>query len=430
MLPRRRLAGLGLAAALVTAYGSSQPTPPPTALPTAVPPTAATPSEVASPSPDAPAGTPPASPAPSGSFDPGGVAIGLEPLVEGLEAPLGVVNAGDGSGRIFVVEKGGRIRIVHDGRVAAEPFLDISANVSRGGEQGLLGLAFHPDFPDDPRFFVNYTDAAGDTHIAAFTVDPANPDRADAGSEEQVLFVDQPYGNHNGGVVAFGPDGYLYVGLGDGGSGGDPHGNGQKLASRLAKVLRIDVDARAGGRAYAIPADNPFASRSGAAPEVFALGLRNPWRFSFDRETADLWIGDVGQGAWEEVDVVRAGTSGQNFGWNRMEGAHCYRPSEGCDPGGLTPPVAEYSHKNGCTVIGGFVYRGAAQPALAGGYLFADYCSGAIWAIDPTSDGPTEPTVVGQTEASLTSFGEDEAGELYATDIRGGQLLRVIANPR
>jgi glucose/arabinose dehydrogenase len=245
-----------------------------------------------------------------------------------------------------------------------------------------------------------------------------------------LLFVDQPYANHNGGVVAFGPDGYLYIGLGDGGSGGDPHANGQKIGVLLAKVLRIDVDNTADGKEYAIPADNPFVSRAGAAPEIFALGLRNPWRFSFDRATDDLWIGDVGQASWEEIDVIRAGTSGQNFGWNRMEGGHCFRPSEGCDQTGLTPPVAEYPHRPACTVIGGYVYRGSDQPALAGGYLFADYCSGTIWAIDPSTDGPTEPTVVGQTKAGITSFGEDESGELYVTDIRGGRLLRVVATPR
>jgi glucose/arabinose dehydrogenase len=430
MLPLRRLARLALAAVLIAACGSPQPqTPAASVTPTVTPNSTALSSGPSSPS----AGTSAPPSAPSGQaqpFDPAGVAVGLEPVVEGLEAPLGVVNAADGSGRIFVVEKGGVIRVVRDGRVESEPFLDISGKVSRGGEQGLLGLAFHPEFPEDPRFFVNYTDEAGDTNVASFTVDSSNPDRADPGSEQRLLFVDQPYANHNGGVVAFGPDGYLYIGLGDGGSGGDPHGNGQKIGVLLAKVLRIDVDNTADGKAYAIPSDNPFVSRAGAAPEIFALGLRNPWRFSFDRATDDLWIGDVGQASWEEIDVIRAGTSGQNFGWNRMEGGHCFRPSEGCDQTGLTPPVAEYPHQPACTVIGGYVYQGSAQPALAGGYVFADYCSGTIWAIDPSTDGPTEPTIVGQTKAGITSFGEDESGELYVTDIRGGRLLRVVATPR
>ena len=289
----------------------------------------------------------------------------MEPFVDGLDSPLAAVNAGDGSGRIFVVEQGGLIRIVRDGKLLPEPFLDVSAEIKSGGERGLLGLAFHPDFPQDPRFFVDYTDTNGDTHVASFTVDAANPDRANAGSEQRLLFVDQPYANHNGGALAFGPDGDLYVALGDGGSGGDPHGNGQKLSTMLGKILRIDVGA-AGATAYTVPPDNPFVSTSGAEPAIFLYGLRNPWRFSFDRATGDLWIGDVGQGAWEEVDVARAGTSGENYGWNRMEATHCFRPQEGCDESGLTMPVAEYSHSDGCTVIGGYVYRGSGQPPHRG----------------------------------------------------------------
>jgi glucose/arabinose dehydrogenase len=430
VVPLRRLVGLALVAALAVACGSPQPqTPAPSRQPSASGPAAASASPSSTevrPSVDGS----PASVAPSGPFDPASVAVGLDPVVDGLGAPLGAVSASDGSGSIFIVEKGGLVRIVRDGQLTADPFLDVSGQISGGGEQGLLGLAFHPDYPDDPRFFVNYTDGDGDTHIASFNVDPTNADRADPSSEVQLLFVDQPYANHNGGVVAFGPDGYLYVGLGDGGSGGDPHGNGQKLGALLGKLVRIDVDRTSDGKAYAIPADNPFASTSGASPEIFALGLRNPWRFSFDRSTGDLWIGDVGQNTWEEIDVIRAGTSGQNFGWNRMEAGHCFRPSDGCDESGLTMPVAEYSHDSGCTVIGGYVYRGTSQPALSGGYLFADYCSGTIWAIDPTADGPTEPTVVAETNASISSFGEDESGELYVTDIRGGRLLHVVATSR
>ena len=315
------------------------------------------------------------------------------------------------------------------GRSRPNSFLDISGAVSGGGEQGLLGLAFHPDFPDDPRLFVYYTDTSGDTRVSSFSVDPSNPDRADPDSEVQLLFIDQPYGNHNGGALAFGPDGYLYIGVGDGGSGGDPHGNGQKLGTLLAKVLRIDVDSTTGDQAYGIPADNPFVSTDSARPEIFALGLRNPWRLSFDRDTGDLWIGDVGQRAWEEIDVARAGTSGANFGWNRMEGSHCFRPSDGCDTSGLTVPVTEYSHDTGgCTVIGGYVYRGSAEPELAGGYLFGDYCSGTIWAIDPSGDAFREPTVVAESGATISSFGEDEAGELYVTDLSSGELLRVVAS--
>ena len=254
----------------------------------------------------------------------------MEPFVDGLDSPLAAVNAGDGSGRIFVVEQGGLIRLVRDGKLLPEPFLDVSAEISSGGERGLLGLAFHPDFPQDPRFFVDYTDTNGDMHVASFTVDASNADRANASSERRLLFVDQPYANHNGGALAFGPDGDLYIALGDGGSGGDPHGNGQKLSTMLGKILRIDVGA-ADATAYTVPPDNPFVSTPGAEPAIFLYGLRNPWRFSFDRATGDLWIGDVGQGAWEEVDVARAGTSGENYGWNRMEATHCFRPQEGCD---------------------------------------------------------------------------------------------------
>ena len=361
-------------------------------------------------------GQPTASPAgstPAGALDLAGRAVTMEPFVEGLDSPLAAVNAGDGSGRLFVVEQGGLIRIVRDGKLLPDAFLDASAEIKSGGEQGLLGLAFHPNYPQDPRFFVDYTDTNGDTHVASFTVDPSNPDRADPSSEQRLLFVDQPYANHNGGALAFGPDGDLYVALGDGGSGGDPHGNGQKVSTMLGKILRIDVGA-AGATAYTAPPDNPFASTSGAEPAIFLYGLRNPWRFSFDRATGDLWIGDVGQGAWEEVDVARAGTSGENYGWNRMEATHCFRP--------------QYSHSDGCTVIGGSVYRGSGLPPIAGKYLFGDYCSGTIWAIDPTSNELRAPTVVGHVDGSLSSFGEDEAGELYVTDLSGGRLLKVSAS--
>jgi glucose/arabinose dehydrogenase len=372
---------------------------------------------------------PPASSLPSvgAAFDPVGLTVGVETVVDGLEAPLAITSAGDGSGRIFVVQQGGQVRIVRDGVLAASPFLDIAGRITSGGERGLLGLAFHPDYPSDPRLFVNYTDANGDTQVSSFTVDPGHPDAADANSEVKLLHIAQPYANHNGGAVAFGPDGLLYISTGDGGSGGDPQGNGQSLKTLLGKILRIDVSHADANLAYAIPPDNPFVGTPDALPEIFLYGLRNPWRMSFDRATGDLWIGDVGQGAWEEVDVARAGSSGENFGWNTMEGTHCFSPPDGCVSTGLTAPVAEYSHQYGCTVIGGGVYRGSAQPALAGGYLFGDYCSGTVWAIDPAGGTLRDPTVVVESGASLSSFGEDEAGELYATDISGGKLLRVTA---
>ena len=384
----------------------------------------------------APSGQPNDSPspavsvAPGGPFDPARVGLTLEPVVSGLSDPLAVTHAADASGRLFVAEQGGRIRIVRDGTLVDEPFLDISKRISAGGERGLLGLAFHPDYPTDPRFFVNYTDPNGDTRVASFTVDPATPDLADPGSEVRLLSIGQPYANHNGGALAFGPDGFLYIATGDGGSGGDPHGNGQSLETLLGKILRIDVNPTEGSKAYAIPADNPFVGDAGTLPEIFVYGLRNPWRMSFDRATGDLWIGDVGQGAWEEIDVVRAGTSGQNFGWNLMEGAHCFRPAEGCEDPSLVLPVTEYTRNLGSTVIGGVVYRGSDQPALVGGYVFADYGSGNVFLIDAATDGPTDPVLALESGATLSSFGEDEAGEVYATDLASGELLRVVAVPR
>jgi glucose/arabinose dehydrogenase len=393
--------------------------------PSAAPPSAPSTSASSSGSPIASAGSPAASAVPSASFDPTGLTVGLETVVGGLAEPLAVTSAGDGSGRIFVVQQGGQIRIVRAGSLVAAPFLDIADRITSGGERGLLGLAFHPDFPIDPRLFVNYTDVNGDTQVSSFVVNQSRPDAVDPASEVKLLHIAQPYANHNGGAVVFGPDGFLYIATGDGGSGGDPHGNGQSLKALLGKIIRIDIDRTDGNRAYAIPTDNPFVGRAGALPEIFLFGLRNPWRISFDRATGDLWIGDVGQNAWEEVDVARAGTSGENYGWNTMEGNHCFRPSSDCITTGLTLPVAEYSHDAGCTVIGGNVYRGSAQPALAGGYFFGDYCSGTVWAIDPASDALRDPTVVLKSAVSFSSFGEDEAGELYATNIGSGELLLV-----
>ena len=364
-----------------------------------------------------------------GSFDPARVGLTLDPVVGGLSDPLAVTHAGDGSGRIFVAEQAGRIRIVRDGVLDDEPFLDISDRISAGGERGLLGLAFSPDSTDG-RLFVNYTDPNGDTRISSFAIDPANLDRVDPGSEVRLVSIGQPYANHNGGALAFGPEGFLYIATGDGGSGGDPHGNGQSLQTLLGKILRIDVNQPEGNKAYRIPDDNPFAGQAGALPEIFVFGMRNPWRMSFDRANGDLWIGDVGQGAWEEIDVVRAGTSGQNFGWNLMEGSHCVRPAEGCEEPSLMLPVTEYSRDLGSTVIGGVVYRGSEQPALVGGYVFADYGSGNVWLIDAALDGPTEPVLALESNATISSFGEDEAGEVYATDLAAGELLRVRVVPR
>jgi glucose/arabinose dehydrogenase len=337
-----------------------------------------------------------------------------------------VTHAGDGSGRIFVAGQDGRIWVISGGRRAATPMLDVSARIWAGGERGLLGLAFHPRFPADPRFFVNYTDREGNTVIATFRLGSGEPARVDAGAEEVILRVAQPYPNHNGGGLAFGPDGYLYIGLGDGGSGGDPHDNGQRLDTLLGKMLRIDIDGSEGGRAYRIPPDNPFVGRAGARGEIWHYGLRNPFRFSFDRATGDLWIGDVGQNAREEVDVARAGASGLNFGWGRSEGSSCFPSTAACSFTGFTLPVTEYRHDQGCSIVGGYVYRGAAFPALTGWYSFSDYCSGRLFAVGAAGDQPRAPTVAGSSPTGVSSFGEDEEGELYLANVSAGSVSRLV----
>ncbi|TAJ99161.1 MAG: glucose dehydrogenase [Chloroflexota bacterium] len=377
--------------------------------------------------------TPTASPGPSAPpFDPNAISVVLEPYATVTGGPLAITAPDDGSGRMFVATKAGQIVIVRDGAVDPESMLDISGLVSTGGEQGLLGIAVHPQFPDDPRIVVDYTDVGGDEVVATYRLDPADPDRLDPASAQIILTVDDPFPNHNGGAVGFGPDGFLYVAMGDGGGGGDPLESGEHLDTLLGKILRVDIDATgSGGAPYAIPPGNPFANVNGARPETWLTGLRNPWRFAFDRLTGDLWIGDVGQGAWEEVDLAPAGVGGLDFGWDRMEGTHCFEPETGCPTEGLTLPVTEYGHDEGCTIIGGTVYRGTAQPLLVGGYLFGDYCTGRLWAIAAAAAGPTpvEPIRVGTGGEGLAGFGEDAAGELYAANL-DGTISRVIATPR
>ena len=344
--------------------------------------------------------------------------------------PLAIANAGDGSGRLFVAEQGGAVYIVKGSTVTKTPFLNIAGQVSGGSEQGLLGLAFHPNFPADNRVFVDYTNttAVGNTVVSSFRVDPGSPNVVIPGSEVPILNVTQPYANHNGGGIAFGPDGDLYIALGDGGSGGDPQNHAQDLNSLLGKILRIDVDHPAGGKQYGIPTSNPFVGKAGA-DEIWLYGLRNPFRFSFDRTKGDLWIGDVGQNAWEEIDVARKGIGGLNFGWRMMEGAHCYNPSSGCSTAGKTLPVVEYSHSFGCAVIGGNVYRGAAYPVLKGGYVFSDECSGNTWAVNAAGTGPRALVKVAGAPTGIAGYGESEAGELYAADLNG-RIFRVSAVSR
>lgn len=332
----------------------------------------------------------------------------------GFDRPLDIQISPDGSGRLFIVEQGGLIRILLKGQLLELPFLDISRRVDdRSNEQGLLGLAFHPDFLNNGYFFVNYTERGGDTVIARFS---ATGDTVDPNSEMRLLSVKQPFSNHNGGGMAFGPDGYLYIALGDGGSGGDPQGNGQNLQTLLGKILRIDVD---GGDPYTIPSDNPFGN------EIFHYGLRNPWRFSFDSATGDLWIGDVGQGQWEEVDFVPAGVlGGINFGWNRYEGLHDYTSGDPLE--NHRPPLFEYSHQEGCSVTGGYVYRGM-MPEWQGVYFYGDFCVGTVWGALPARDSNNETwvsTLLFRTDALITSFGVDDAGEIYLAD-RNGSVFRL-----
>ena len=329
-----------------------------------------------------------------------------QPVVSDLLRPVDL--QADGSGRQFVIEKIGRIRIIQDGQLQIQPFLDITDRVGSGSnEQGLLGLAFHPQYSENGWFFVNYTDTNGDTVIARFQVSD-DASLADPNSEVELLGIGQPYPNHNGGVLAFGPDGYLYAGMGDGGAAGDPHGNGQNTETLLGKILRLDVDS---GEPYAIPADNPFGN------ENWAYGLRNPWRMSFDKLTGDLYIGDVGQGDWEEVDFLAAGSAGgANFGWDIREGAHDF---EGGDSNGIIDPIAEYSHpEGGCSVTGGYVYRGS-MPEWNGIYVYGDYCTGLIWGLIRSGDTWQEQLLF-DVDVTITSFGQDEAGELYLVSDSGG----------
>ena len=352
-------------------------------------------------------------------------ALSLRPFADGLDSPVFVTGDGSGSGRLYAVEQPGRIRVLSaDGEVRDEPFLDITDRITAGGEQGLLGLAFHPDYAANGRLFVDYTRAEdGATVIAEFL---GGDETADPATERVLLVIGQPFANHNGGMLAFDAEGMLLVGMGDGGGGGDPEGNGQDPRALLGKLLRIDVDAQ---EPYAIPADNPFADGEAAAPEIWALGLRNPWRFSVDRETGDVWLGDVGQNAWEEVDAIPAGQGGLDLGWNTMEGLACFESAD-CDMEGLSLPVVTLGRDLGaCSVVGGYVYRGERYPDLQGDYIFSDYCSGDLWLLpadDALAGAEVEPVVVGHHDGSVVSFGQDDEGELYVVD-HGGAILRLEA---
>jgi glucose/arabinose dehydrogenase len=351
--------------------------------------------------------------------------VQLQQIATGLNRPLAITHAGDN--RLFITLQGGQI-VIYDGTsLLPSPFLDISALIGdSSNEKGLLGLAFHPRYSENGFFYVNYTDTSGDTVIARYSVSATNPNRADPASARIILRIDQPFANHNGGQLVFGPDRYLYIGMGDGGSGGDPGNRAQNPGDLLGKMLRIDVDS---GNPYAVPASNPFVGRPGVRGEIWALGLRNPWRFSFDRATGDLYIADVGQGEREEINFTPATSiGGENYGWRRMEGSRCFNPSTNCNNGSLVLPIIEYDHSVGCSVTGGYVYRGTQNPRLKGLYVYGDYCTGMIWGASRNAAGTWTSRVLIDTSHQISTFGEDLAGELYVARHHptGGAIFRIV----
>lgn len=356
--------------------------------------------------------------------------IQIETVVEGLDNPVSITNAGDGSGRLFITQLGGQVLIFDGAQVLPAPFLDIGSAISLGGERGLFSVAFHPDYPNNGFLFVNYTDTSGDTVVARYSVS-SDPNTVDPTSAFIVLTVAQPFANHNGGQLQFGPDGFLYIGMGDGGSGGDPQNNAQTLDSLLGKLLRIDVN---GVIPYSIPPDNPFIGDPVASEEIWAWGLRNPWRFSFDRLTGDLFIADVGQNTFEELNYQTASSQGgENYGWRLMEGNDCFNPQANCDNGRLTLPVLVYDHSLGCSITGGYRYRGNRNSGLAGVFFYGDFCTGRIWGATENDAGDWTTTELLDTDLSITAFGEDESGEIYLAHFSAGNgtIYRIseIAGP-
>jgi glucose/arabinose dehydrogenase len=365
------------------------------------------------------------------AYDPRGFTLSLARVASGLSQPLYVTHAGDGTNRLFFVEKTGRIKVYRNGKLLSTPFLDLSASVSRGSEQGLLGLAFHPAYETNRKFYVNFTNLNGDTVINEYRANATNPDRAD-GKPRRILFLDQPYSNHNGGALNFGSDGYLYIATGDGGGAGDPGNRAQSLGSLFGKMLRINVNGVSSTKPYLIPSSNPYVGKSGL-DEIFARGLRNPWRFSFDKVTGDMWTADVGQNAWEEVNRTlysQGNGRGANYGWRVMEGRHCYNPPSGCDTSGKLLPLIEYGQTSTrCSVTGGYVYRGTQYPVMAGGYFFADFCSGEIWTINSGAAYPASPVRKLDTSYNISSFGEGEHGALFITTLDTGEIFRLVGTP-
>ncbi len=342
-------------------------------------------------------------------------------VVDGLKRPTALVDSNDDNGLLLVLEQPGRIRGIQGGRLLTDPFMDISDRVdSSGNEQGLLGIALDPDYPNNHTFYLDYTDAQGNTTVSRFKAADDGLS-ADPASEQVLMKIVQPFPNHNGGQLAFGPDGYLYIGTGDGGSEGDPNNTAQDPANKLGKILRIDVR---GQDTYTIPADNPYAQNASGAPEVWALGLRNPWRFSFDRLTGDLYIGDVGQDKYEEIDYLPAGTgAGTNFGWSVREGLHPYK--DGSSSANFTDPIFEYDHSQGCAVTGGYVYRGGTLPEFYGVYLFSDYCTGNVWGLLKSGSGDWQSALLFPSQGNISSFGQDASGEIYMLDLNKGAVLKL-----
>jgi glucose/arabinose dehydrogenase len=353
-------------------------------------------------------------------------AISLQLVASGLTAPLDLEQPNDGSGRLFVVEQGGTIKILQNGAVLPQPFLNISNKVIFQGEMGLLGLTFHPAFQTNRKFYVNYVRNAGgqfQSVIAEYLASVTNPNQSDPASERILLTANQAgnFTNHKAGQLAFGPDGFLYFGLGDGGGSGDPFGHGQNTQTLLGKILRIDVNESSPGLPYRIPSDNPFLA-GGALPEIWAYGFRNPWRFSFDHNTGRMFVADVGQDRFEEIDIVQ---KGGNYGWNIMEGMHCFNPPNGCSMSGLSLPIIEISHPAAEAVIGGFVYHGTAVAGMQGMYIFGDL-SGKIWGLAEGPAGTFTRALLLNPGFNISSFGQDAAGELYVVDISGGRILKLV----
>jgi len=357
--------------------------------------------------------------------------IKLALRASGLYHPTFVTSARDGSGRLFILEQTGRIKIYKNGAILATPFLSLAGSVGTAFEQGLLGLAFHPSFTTNHKLYVAFNDLNNNTIIREYRTSSTNPNVVNKATGRTIMTIAKPYNDHNGGMLAFGTDGYLYISTGDGGGIGDFGNRAQNIYTLLGKILRIDINGTTATKQYRVPATNPYASINGY-DEIWQLGLRNPWRWSFDRANGNMWIGDVGQATWEEIDRAVKTSSGAgkgiNWGWRVLEGTHCYKPATGCNTTGMTMPVTEYQHLNGrCAVIGGYVYRGTAIPALVGQYVFGDFCTGEIMSIPANAAAGVTPTVLLDSALTISSFGENQSGELYVVDRGGGKLYAIVA---